>query len=89
MHGTAGAAAVIQAIKASGAVVRLGPEDFLRLVNRNPNGLVVHARAGLFWNKHAYLMGYRGLAFYTRSPESIPLPSGCELVEARRLWMPG
>lgn len=87
----AAGAAVAQAIKASGAIVRVEPEDFRRLLNRNPNGLVVHAVGGLFRfsTAHTYLMGYKGLAFYTRSREAVPLPSTCEVVEARKIWLPG
>ncbi len=91
MNGAAGAAAVaavIQAIKASGVIVRVEREAFAELVNRNPEGLVVHSLTGLFTTRHAYLMSYKGLAFSTRSRESISLPTTCELVEARKVWMP-
>lgn len=92
MNGAAGAAAVaaiIQAVKASGAIVRVEPDAFRGLVSRNPSGLVVRAPAGLFSNRHAYLMSYKGLAFYTKSHEPIALPATCEMVEARKIWVPG
>jgi len=87
----AAAAAVAQAIKASGVIVRLEPKEFLKLLNRNSSGLVVHALAGLFKfsTSHTYLMGYKGLAFYTRCREPIPLPGTCEVMEAQKVWMPG
>ena len=85
----AAAAAVAKAIKASGAIVRVEPEEFQKLLGHNAQGLVVHAVGGLFSRGHKYLMGYKGLAFYTSSREAILLPSTCQLVEAKKIWIPG
>ena len=82
-------AAIANAIKASGAIVRVDADDFRKLVQQNAQGLVVHAMAGLFSRKHKYLMGYKGLAFYTSAHEPIPLPSSSQLVEAKKIWVPG
>ena len=84
----AAAAAAAQAIKASGAIVRVEPDEFRKLLNRNADGLVVHAVGGLFSPGHKYLMGYKGLAFYTSSREPVPLPGTCQVVEARKIWIP-
>ena len=84
----AAAAAAAQAIKASGAIVRVEPDEFRKLLNRNADGLVVHAMGGLFSPGHKYLMGYKGLAFYTSSREPVPLPGTCQVVEARKIWIP-
>jgi len=66
--GAAGAAAAIaQAIKASGAIVEVEPEQFTRLLAGNAQGLVVHAPA--VFSRHKYLMGYRGLVFWTKTRE--------------------
>jgi hypothetical protein len=80
---------VAQAIKASGAIVKLEPGEFKKLLHQNAQGLVVHAPSGLFSRKHAYLMGYEGLAFFTRSAEPLSLPSTCQVVEAKKIWIPG
>jgi hypothetical protein len=90
MSGAAGAAAAagIQAIKASGAIVRVSPDDFHKLLGRNPNGLVVHRAGGLFSTSHAYLMGYQGLAFYTKTSDALHVPHTCVVVEANRIWVP-
>ena len=84
----AAAAAAAQAIKASGAIVRVEPDEFRKLLNRNADGLVVHAVVWLFSPGHKYLMGYKGLAFYTSSREPVPLPGTCQVVEARKIWIP-
>ncbi|MGH7731053.1 MAG: hypothetical protein ACRENJ_07370 [Candidatus Eiseniibacteriota bacterium] len=91
--GAAGAAAaavaVSEAIKASGAIVRVAPAEFQKLMNQNPRGLVVHAVGGLFSRRHKYLMGYQGLVFQASAPEAIPVPGTCQIVEANKIWIPG
>lgn len=93
MHAAAGAAAaaaaIAQAIKASGTIVRIEPPDFERLVRRLPNALVVHTIGGLFSKTNQYLTSYKGLAFYTKSRETLSLSSDCEVIEAKSMWMPG
>jgi hypothetical protein len=85
----AAAAAVAQAIKASGAIVRVEPEDFLRILQRQQEPLVVHATGGFFSTSYRYLSSYKGLAFFTQSPAPLSLPSGCEVVRAQKIWIPG
>ena len=85
----AAAAAVAQAIKASGAIVRVEPEDFLRILRRQQEPLVVHATGGFFSTRYLYLSSYKGLAFFTKSPAPLNLPSGAEIVQAQRIWIPG
>lgn len=82
------AAAVTQAIKASGTLVRLEPPDFARILNKQDAPLVVRARSGLFRTRWHYLMPYKGLVFFTSSSEPMPLPSKAELIEARKIWIP-
>ncbi len=85
----AAAAAIAQATKASGVIVRIEPEDFLRIVDLNDEPLVVHATGGFFSVKHQYLTSYRGLAFFAKSAEAITLPEHCQIVEAQKIWIPG
>jgi hypothetical protein len=88
--GAAGAAAAIaQAIKASGVVVRLDPSEFMKIVGRVPEPLVVAATGGLFTKNYQYLMGYKGLAFYTKSAEPLQLPVTADLIAADAIWTPG
>jgi len=84
------AAAIAQAIKASGAIVRLEPAEFSRILDRQDEPLVVvSAPAGVFRSKWQYLTSYKGLAFYAKSPTQLMLPSRALVVSARTIWIPG
>lgn len=83
------AAAIAQANKASGAIVSVEPEDFLTLVSKMEEPLVVMAEGGLLTTNYQYLMNYKGLFFFTKSPEKLPLPFKTELVTAKSIWIPG
>ena len=85
----AAAGAIAKAIKASGVVVQVSPEDFQSLLARAKDALVVHARGGLFWSKYRYLVSYKGLAFFTQSSEPILIPANIETILAGRIWIPG
>ena len=89
--GAAGAAvaAVVRAIKASGAIVKVAPEEFQKLLEQNAQGLVVYAGPRLFSPRHKYLMGFKGLAFYASAKEPLTVPRACQVVEAKRIWIPG
>ncbi len=87
--GAAAAAAIAQAIKASGVIVRVEPGDFLFLVEQNDPPLVVHAAGGFFSRSDKYLTSYRGLAFYAESETPLTLPGHCEVIESRKIWIPG
>jgi hypothetical protein len=82
------AAAVAQAIKASGVIVRMEPDEFLNLLSKHRDALVVHAVGGVFSTNYQYLFGCKGLAFYTKSSDALPLPTGVEVVAARSIWIP-
>jgi len=83
------AAAIAQALKASGVVVRVEPADFLRILQRQDEPLVVTAPAGFLQRGWRYLTSYRGLAFFTKSPDALPLPGRAEVVQAKAIWVPG
>lgn len=85
----AAAAAAAHAIKASGAIVQVEPDEFRRLLNQNTDALVVHAMGGVFGSRHKYLMGFKGLVFYASSREPISIPPRCQIVEAGKIWIPG
>jgi len=84
----AAAAAIAQAIKASGAIVKVEPEDFVKLMNRAEAPLVVFAEAGVFKKSYQYLMSYKGLAFFTKTPKPLMLDSRTEIVRAGKIWIP-
>ncbi len=85
----AAVAAIAQAIKACGVLVRVEPAEFLRIVQRQQGPLVVHATGGFFSTNYQYLTSYKGLAFFTKSPEPLSLPPGSEIVQAGSIWVPG
>ncbi len=88
--GAAGAAAAIaQAIKASGVVVRLEPQDFSKILKRINDPLVVTAEGGFFKVKYQYLTSYKGIAFFTKSDLPLELPVAAEVVKAGKIWIPG
>ena len=86
--GAAAAAAAVQAIKASGAVVRLEPEAFLRLVTRQEEPLIIRAPGGFLEARWQYLTSFRGFVFFTKSSEPLPLPGRAEVLEAKKIWVP-
>jgi hypothetical protein len=83
------AATIANAIKASGVVVRVEPEDFARILGKADKPLVVYAQGGLISTSHQYLVSYKGLAFFTKSSEQILLPRGTEVIRANKIWIPG
>jgi hypothetical protein len=87
--GAGAAAAIVQAIKASGVLVRVEPDEFSRILTRVKDPLIAVAEGGLFRTTYEYLVGYKGLAFYTQSNTPLTLPPDAELVKAGRIWIPG
>ena len=83
------AAAIVQANKASGVIVQVEPNEFLAILLRQHGLLVVHATGGFFTTNYQYLTSYKGLAFFTKAPAPLNLPSGTELVQAKTIWVPG
>lgn len=87
--GGAATMAIAEAIKASGVIVRVEPNEFLGILQRQPKPLVVHATGGFFSTNYQYLSSYKGLAFFTKSPAPLALPPDVEVVHARKIWIPG
>ena len=87
--GAAAAAAAIAQAKASGTIVSVEPSEFHKLLTHNNGGLVVRAPGGFWSSGHKYLTSYKGLAFYTSSKEPLSIPRTCEVVDAKKIWMPG
>ncbi len=82
------AAAIAQAIKASGVVVRVEAADFLHILNRQDEPIVVRARGGFFQASWRYLTTYKGLAFFAESTDPLPLPGRAQVIDARKIWIP-
>ena len=84
----AAAAAIANAIKASGVLVNVTPEDFAAILRRTERPLVVTAEGGYFSKHYKYLMSYKGLAFYTKARTPLVLPADAEVVRARAISIP-
>jgi hypothetical protein len=87
--GAAAAAAIANAIKASGVVVRVSPADFHAILRKIERPLIIYAKGGLFSTSYQYLVSYKGFAFFTKSSEPILLPTEAETITARKIWTPG
>jgi hypothetical protein len=87
-HAAAHAAAVANAIKASGVVVRVEPGDFLTVLKRADDPLIVVSYGGVFRKQYKYLTSYKGLAFFTKSAQPLLLPGRAEVISARSISIP-
>ena len=83
------AAAIAKALKASGVIVNMTPENFLTILARADHPIVVVAKGGFFKKNIQYLTAYKGLSFYTKSLDPIILPASVEVVAAESIWIPG
>ena len=84
----AAAAAIANAIKSSGVLVSVAPEDFAAVVRRTERPLVVTSEGGFFSTSYKYLTSYKGLAFYTKSRVPLVLPADAEVVRAKAISIP-
>ena len=81
-------AAQVNALKASGVVVRLEIHDWLKILERTDRPLVVVGVGGFIKKHNQYLTSYRGLAFFATSKDTIVLPPRCEVVRAKTISIP-
>ena len=82
-------AAIANAIKASGVVLRVDPENFLRIVAKTEKPLVVCATGGFVSTNYQYLTSYKGFAFFTKTKTALSLSPKVETVIAEKIWIPG
>jgi hypothetical protein len=84
----AAGAAIANAIKASGVVVRLDPKDFQTILRKVERPLVIYTEGGIFSTNYQYMVSYKGFAFVTKTSAPILLPSNVETVMAKKIWVP-
>lgn len=82
-------AVVSQAIKASGAIVSLNPDEFSTIITKSKKPLVVYSKGGFMNKYHDYLTSYGGFIFYSRAKEPLNLPGDSEVIRAGNIWIPG
>ena len=94
MQGGGGAAAagahqaMMNAVKASGAIIKVVPEEFVKVLYKLNEPLVVYSEFHFFSTSYKYLVSYKGLVFYSRYAQPLDMPSGTEIVRAQRVWIP-
>lgn len=81
-------AAMANAIKAPGAIVRVESRDFETVLRKTDAPLVVCAQSGVFSTKYFYLTPYKGLIFHTKTQTPLRLPAASEIVNAKKIWIP-
>lgn len=83
------ASALANAIKASGAIVRVEPDAFLEVLARCEAPLVVVCETKSFFStSNQYLTSYRGFIFCAKSPAPLTIPDWCEVVRSKSVWVP-
>jgi hypothetical protein len=90
-NGAAGgyaAAAIANAVKASGAIVRLKGDDFIKVISRTENPVVVVSKGGFMKKDFDYLLAYKGFVFFARTKEELNLPGHAEIISAQQIWIP-
>lgn len=92
MSGAAGVAAARQAIqnaiKASGAIIKIDPDDFSGLMAKMGNALVAEAPAGVFTKVWKYMTSYKGFLFYTQAKDRLSIPNRYEPIRSRKIRLP-
>jgi hypothetical protein len=87
-YGAVAYAVIANAIKASGVVVRMDAGDFLAVLKRVDEPLIVVSYGGVFRKTYKYVTAYKGLAFFTKSPTALLLPPRAEVVQAKAVSVP-
>ncbi len=87
-NGAVIAAAIANAIKASGSIVKVDSRDFQSIVQRTERPLIVMVKPGFLFRTYRYLSSYKGLTFYTKSATPLNLPGDAELINCRDIYIP-
>jgi hypothetical protein len=87
-NGAVVAAVIANAIKASGAIVRIEENDFQSIVTKSEKPLVIVSEFTFFGKYYRYLTGYKGFVFYTKTRTPLDFGSNVELMTARSIWIP-
>jgi len=86
---TVAANAAARAIKASGAVLKLDPTEFSRILAQTVDPLIVVSPCGYKKRKVKYLVSWKGFVFYCESKEQMVPPKGAVTILADKVWIPG
>ena len=81
------AANAMNASKAMGSIVTVEPEQFLDIIAKTENPLIVHSPSGLL-TKNKYITSYKGLVFFTKTKDELLIPASAEIVNAKKISIP-
>lgn len=84
----AAAAAIANAVKATGAIIRVTPEEFSRILARIEQPVIVQGKGGFLYRKFQYMTNYKGFFFFTMADHAVQLPYKAELIAASNIWIP-
>lgn len=79
---------IANAVKASGAIIKVKPEEFTKVLYKLEAPLVVYSDRTFWGHKYRYLVGYKGLVFYCKSPTPLEMPATTEMIKAENIWIP-
>ncbi|GJD23471.1 hypothetical protein RIVM261_084270 [Rivularia sp. IAM M-261] len=65
-----------------GTGVRVRCEDFLNILSRNPEPLVIVTAEGFFTKLYKYATAYKGFVFFTESLDKLELSNNIEVIQA-------
>jgi len=81
-------AAKINAIKASGVLVRVEVRDFMTVLQMADKPLVVYTDKSFWSRNYKYLTSYKGLVFFAKSPDRLNLPGDSEIIRCESIYIP-
>ena len=85
---TSAANAIANAVKASGAIIKLEPGEFSKILSKTTNPLLVVSPTGFKKKKTRYLFCWKGFVFFCETKEQMILPTGTETILAKKIWVP-
>jgi hypothetical protein len=65
-----------------GTGVRVRCEDFLNILSRNPEPLVIVSAEGFFTKLYKYATAYKGFVFFTESLDKLEFDASIEVIQA-------
>jgi hypothetical protein len=68
-----------------GTGVRLKCEDFLNIIAKNPEPLVIVTVEGFFTKIYKYATAYKGFIFFTESLDRFEFDSNVEVIQAQSI----
>jgi hypothetical protein len=90
--GTAAAAsaanAIANAVKASGAIIKLEPDEFSKILSKTTDPLIVVSPTGFKKRKTRYLFSWKGFVFFCETKKQVIFPKGTKTILSNKIWVP-